>query len=424
MNILLLGQGGRENAFAWKIAKSKSLTKLFIAPGNAGTIEYGQNVDIAVTDFQSIREFVLQNSIDMIIVGPEDPLVYGIYDFFKNDATTQHITVIGPSQEGAKLEGSKTFAKEFMQEFGIPTARYGSFTKQTIAEAYSFLNTLQPPYVLKADGLAGGKGVLIVDTLSQAKDELNKMFSGIFQSAGDTVVIEEFLSGIECSVFVMTDTEGNYKVLPVAKDYKRVGEGDKGLNTGGMGAISPVSFASDSFMQKVEERIIQPTIRGIRSRKIVYSGFIFIGLISVGNEPYVIEYNVRMGDPETEVVMPLLDIDLLDAFKAISTNSLDKVIMKIKDGYAVTVMMVAGGYPGEYRKDDVIIGFDKVKDSIIFHAGTKCKDGVILTSGGRVMAVTSVGSNKSEALAKSYKSIDNIIFEGSYYRKDIGFDIE
>lgn len=406
MKILLLGQGGRENAFAWKIAQSKCLTKLFVAPGNAGTAQYGENINIEVTDFHSIKDFVLQNSVEMIIVGPEDPLVQGIYDFFKNDPLTKHISVIGPSQEGAKLEGSKTFAKQFMQEFDIPTARYGSFTKATINDAHKFLESLQAPYVLKADGLAGGKGVLIVDTLSEAKEELNNMFSGIFNSAGETVVIEEFLSGIECSVFVMTDTLGNYKILPVAKDYKRIGEGDNGLNTGGMGAISPVSFADEVFMQKVKDRIIEPTIGGIKARQIIYSGFIFIGLISVNNEPYVIEYNVRMGDPETEVVLPLLDVDLVEVFKELANNSFDKATIKIKDEYAVTLMMVAGGYPGEYRKGDIITGFDNVKDSILFHAGTKYSGRDIVTSGGRVMAVTSLGSTKSEALAKSYQSAE------------------
>lgn len=424
MNILLLGQGGRENAFAWRIAKSKLLTKLFIAPGNAGTKDFGINVDIQVNDFHGIKDFALGHAIDMIIVGPEDPLVKGIYDFFKNDKETKHIAIIGPSKEGAQLEGSKKYAKEFMQEFSIPTAKYASFSKSTIKEAYEFLQTLQAPYVLKADGLAGGKGVLIVDTIGEAKCELENMFSGAFGDAGDTVVIEQFLKGIECSVFVLTDTKGNYKTLPVAKDYKRIGEGDTGLNTGGMGAISPVSFADDLFMQKVEERIITPTIEGIRKRKITYSGFIFIGLISVENEPYVIEYNVRMGDPETEVVIPLLDVDLLEVFEAVENNELDKVTLNHRDGYAVTVMMVAGGYPGEYRKGDIITGLDKVKDSIVFHAGTKLQNDEVQTAGGRVLAVTSFGENKEEALKKSFENAKKIDFKDKYFRSDIGFDLK
>lgn len=424
MNILLLGQGGRENAFAWKISQSELLTKLFIAPGNAGTKDFGINVDIAVNDFESLKNFALTNAIDMIIVGPEDPLVKGIFDFFGEDDATRHISVIGPSKEGAQLEGSKKYAKEFMQDFSIPTARYASFDKSTINEAYSFLETLDAPYVLKADGLAGGKGVLIVDSINEAKVELERMFSGAFGQAGNTVVIEQFLKGIECSVFVLTDSEGNYKVFPVAKDYKRIGEGDTGLNTGGMGAISPVCFADTIFMQKVEERIIKPTIEGIKKRNIIYSGFIFIGLISVNEEPYVIEYNVRMGDPETEVVIPLLDVDLLEVFDAVAHNKLNDVTLKVKGGYAVTVMMVAGGYPGEYRKGDTISGLDKVKDSIVFHAGTKLKDNTVQTSGGRVLAITSYGDTKDEALKKSFENAKIIDYKDKYFRTDIGFDLK
>lgn len=424
MNILLLGQGGRENALAWKMSQSELLNKLYIAPGNAGTVAYGDNVNIAVNDFDSIKQFVLSHDINMLVVGPEDPLVNGVYDFFVNDKDLAHIKVIGPSKDGAKLEGSKDFAKQFMNEFGIPTAKYKSFTSDELDEAFLFLDSMSAPYVLKADGLAAGKGVLIINDIDEAKSELRNMFSGMFGDAGKRVVIEEFLSGIECSVFVLTDNEGHYKILPVAKDYKRIGEGDTGLNTGGMGAISPVSFANEDFMQKVEKRIVIPTIEGIKTRGFAYKGFVFIGLIAVNGEPYVIEYNVRMGDPETEVVMPRIQSDLVQLLQAVGDGNLHTVPLVVDPRYAVTIMLVAGGYPGDYRKGDEISGLDKVKDSLLFHAGTKQQGNGIVTNGGRVLALTSYGNTKDEALKKSFENANLVTYKDKYYRRDIGFDLK
>lgn len=424
MNILILGEGGRENAIAWKIAQSSNVEELYIAPGNAGTALIGKNIQINITDFEQIKDFALSHNIDMIIVGPEAPLVKGITDFLSQNASTKNIKIIGPSKEGARLEGSKDFAKKFMAEFNIPTAKYKSFGKNELEDAYLFLDTLHPPYVLKADGLAAGKGVLIIDEINEAKQELKEMFGGRFGEAGDKVVIEEFLKGIECSVFVLVDDTGAYKILPVAKDYKRIGAGDVGLNTGGMGAVSPVSFADEVFMQKVEERIIKPTVNGILSRGFSYKGFIFIGLISVDNEPYVIEYNVRLGDPETEVVIPRIKSDLLPLLEAVALGKLKETQFEIDPRYAVTVMMVAEGYPNAYKKGDVINGLESIKDSIVFQAGTICKNNHTLTNGGRVLAVTSYGKTLDEALRLSYKNIKNIEFRGSYFRQDIGFDLD
>lgn len=423
MNVLILGSGGREHAFAWKISQSANLNKLYIAPGNAGTAMLGTNVDISVKDFNAIKTFCLDNDIDMIVVGPEDPLVNGVYDFFRDDEDACHISVIGPSKDGAMLEGSKDFAKEFMMRHGIPTAKFKTIKPDNISEGNDFIDSLEPPYVLKADGLAAGKGVLIIDDINQAKQMLEEMLNGKFGAASSKVVIEEFMSGIECSVFVLTDGI-SYKILPVAKDYKRIGEGDKGLNTGGMGAVSPVPFVDEQFMEKVRTRIVEPTINGLKLEKIDYKGFIFLGLINVCGDPKVIEYNVRMGDPESEVVLPLVKSDLLDLFSGVSTETLDSKVLEIDSRHAVTVMMVSGGYPEAYEKGKAIEGLDEVKDSVVFHAGTAMKDEKIVTSGGRVLSVTSFGKDMQEALDTSYKSIDSIKFDKSYFRHDIGFDLK
>lgn len=421
--VLLLGSGGRESALAWKLSQSNSLEKLFIAPGNGGTEAYGENVPLSPMDFQGIKEFVISHKVTMVIVGNEDPLVAGIYDFFTNDPEISNIPVIGPSKEGAQLEGSKDFAKGFMMRHNIPTAKYLSVSNENISEGKEFLKSLKAPYVLKADGLAAGKGVLILPTFAEAEQMLDEMLGGMFGKSSATVVIEEFLSGIECSVFVLTD--GNtYKVLPVAKDYKRIGEGDTGLNTGGMGAVSPVSFADSTFMNKVEERIIKPTMEGLKKENITYKGFIFLGLINVEGEPMVIEYNVRMGDPETEVVMLRIDGDLLDLLDGVATGTLANRNFAIDSRYAVTVMMVSAGYPGDYEKSKVITGLEAVKDTILFHAGTKKAESGIVTNGGRVIAASSYGANKAEALGKSFEAIENVNFEGKYFRRDIGFDLE
>ncbi len=423
MTILLLGSGGREHAFAWKMLQSPLCTKLFVAPGNAGTGSIATNVNLKITDFDAIKSFALSEKIEMVVVGPEDPLVKGIFDFFQNDTDLKHIPVIGPSKLGAQLEGSKEFAKEFLVKHNIPTAAYDSFTKETVDEGCAFLETLQPPYVLKADGLAAGKGVLIIQELAKAKEELrNMLIHSKFGEASSKVVIEEFLDGIELSCFVLTDGK-NYKILPTAKDYKRIGEGDTGLNTGGMGAVSPVPFADAVLLEKIENRIVKPTIEGLQKDGIQYKGFVFIGLINVKGEPIVIEYNVRMGDPETEVVIPRLKSDLVELFLAVANEKLNEKNLEVDSQSAATIMVVSGGYPEEYVNGKVISGIEMVTDSIVFHAGTKSENGKIISNGGRVLAVTSLGTNFEEAIKKSYQSIDKLHFDTMYFRKDIGFDL-
>ncbi|MDB2471564.1 phosphoribosylamine--glycine ligase [Flavobacteriaceae bacterium] len=423
MNILILGSGGREHTFAWKIAKSSRCNKLYVAPGNSGTAEIAENINLKVTDFEAVRAVVLSHQIDIVVVGPEDPLVQGIHDYFLNHEELNGIAVIGPQKAAAELEGSKEFAKEFMMRHNIPTAAYKSFTRYNVVEGYKFLETLSPPYVLKADGLAAGKGVLILHDLDEAKLELKQMLVGAkFGDASTKVVIEEFLDGIELSCFVLTDGN-NYKILPTAKDYKRIGEGDTGLNTGGMGAVSPVPFATPAFLNKIEERIVKPTVFGLQKDNLPYQGFIFIGIIKVGDDPKVIEYNVRMGDPETEVVLPRVKTDMVEIFEAISNKSLDKINIEIDDRAATTVMLVSGGYPEAYERGKEITGLENIKDSIPFHAGSVKSNGEIITSGGRVMAITSYGNTYQEAIKRCYKNISKLKFEKMCYRKDIGFDL-
>ena len=423
MTILILGSGGREHTFAWKISQSPLCQSLYVAPGNSGTAQIAQNVNIGVTDFEAIKTFVLDKQIDMVVVGPEDPLVQGIHDFFLSDDQLKHVTVIGPEKAAAELEGSKEFAKEFMSRHNIPTAAYQSFNASNVEAGYTFLETLKPPYVLKADGLAAGKGVLILNDLNEAKAELKSMLvDAKFGKASAKVVIEEFLDGIELSCFVLTDGK-HYKILPTAKDYKRIGEGDTGLNTGGMGAISPVPFATDDFLNKIEERIVKPTIHGLQKDNLPYKGFVFIGLIKVGEDPKVIEYNVRMGDPETEVVLPRLKNDLVELFQAIANQTLNTIDIQIDERAATTVMMVSGGYPEAYEKGKEISGLEQVTESIPFHAGAKLENNKVITSGGRVMAITSYGNSYQDAIKKSYQTIEKLHFDKMYYRKDIGFDL-
>ena len=422
MKVLLLGSGGREHALAWKINQSERLTKLYVAPGNAGTAEIAENVNIKVTDFEALANFVENNAIDMLVVGPEDPLVEGIRDYFEADARFARLMIVGPGKAGAILEGSKDFAKEFMFRHHIPTASYLTVTKDNLEKGFAFLETLKPPYVLKADGLAAGKGVLILDNLEEAKRELELMLGGKFGKAGNQVVIEEYLKGIELSVFALTDGR-SYKILGSAKDYKRIGEGDMGLNTGGMGAVSPVPFANEEFNRKVEERVVRPTIEGLQKDGIDYKGFVFFGLMNVGGDPYVIEYNVRMGDPETEVVMPRLKTDILSLFEAMAKGELEQAAFELDDRFCTTVMLVSQGYPGDYEKGKEITGVPDVKGSIVFHAGTKLADGKVVTNGGRVIAVSSFGKTMREALAQSYENVAKIHFDGMNFRRDIGFDL-
>jgi phosphoribosylamine--glycine ligase len=423
MNILVLGSGGREHAIALKISQSPKTTKLFVAPGNAGTAAIATNIEVGVNDFKAIKQLVLSEKVDLVVVGPEDPLVNGIHDFFLNDELLKSVPVIGPQKAAAALEGSKEFAKQFMMRHNIPTASYESFKAETLEKGYAFLESLQPPYVLKADGLAAGKGVLILQDVEEAKNELKSMLvDSKFGNASATVVIEEFLDGIELSCFVLTDGT-HYKILPTAKDYKRIGEGDTGLNTGGMGAISPVPFADAEFMRKIEQRIVKPTVEGLKKDNLPYVGFIFIGLIKVGDDPKVIEYNVRMGDPETEVVMPRLQSDLVEVLMAMANGTLDQIDLKIDDRTATTVMAVSGGYPEAYEKGMEISGTEMVEGSLVFHAGTKVSDGKVVTNGGRVLAITSFGNDFKEALKLSYQNMEKIQFEGMYYRKDLGFDL-
>ena len=423
MNILILGSGGREHTFAWKLAQSNKLSKLFVAPGNAGTAEIAINVPIGVNDFEAIKKLVLKENIELVLVGPEDPLVNGIHDFFLKDNLLNKVAVIGPEKLAATLEGSKEFAKEFMMRHQIPTAQYKSFTSDTVSQGFRFLEELNPPYVLKADGLAAGKGVVILNDLNEAKIELKAMLvDKKFGSASATVVIEEFLDGIELSVFVLSDGD-SYKVLPTAKDYKRIGEGDTGLNTGGMGAISPVPFASKGFMDKIEHRIVKPTVEGLKKDNMPYKGFIFIGLIKVGEDPKVIEYNVRMGDPETEVVLPRIKNDLVELLQAVANEKLSEVELQLDERAATTVMTVSGGYPGAYEKGKEIKGIESIEDSLVFHAGTTIKNGKVVTNGGRVLAITSFGSDFKSALSKSYHNVEKLSFEGMNYRKDLGFDL-